>query len=83
MLFIYHGQLYLFSFSTMFLIKLEFLSQFTKVGVALAGPVASDEPDGNAVTPASFKALVGRGHPEFSSHRQQVDQQESYLIIVI
>jgi len=27
--------------------------------------------EGNTVRPLSFKALVGKGHPEFSSMRQQ------------
>lgn len=60
--------------------------QFAKVGVALAGPVSeeyiSSGPEG--VAPQAFKALVGRGHPEFSSQRQQ-DAQEyfSYLIDMI
>ncbi|KAG7673554.1 hypothetical protein KSW81_006756 [Nannochloris sp. 'desiccata'] len=59
----------------------DFLTQFAKVGVALAGPVASDVSDVVSVSPMNFKTLVGRGHPEFSSQRQQ-DAQEyfSYLI---
>ncbi len=59
----------------------DFLTQFAKVGVALAGPVASDESDAVSVSPMHFKTLVGRGHPEFSSQRQQ-DAQEyfSYLV---
>jgi hypothetical protein len=28
--------------------------------------------EANSVRPAAFKALVGKGHPEFSSGRQQV-----------
>jgi ubiquitin carboxyl-terminal hydrolase 5/13 len=60
--------------------------QFAKVGGALAGPVS--EEDGNSgtegVPPQAFKTLVARGHPEFSSHRQQ-DAQEyfSYLMDMI
>jgi len=38
-------------------------------GDAGAGPGA--EREGDAVKPRAFKALVGRGHPEFSSARQQ------------
>lgn len=59
----------------------DFLTQFAKVGVALAGPVASDAADVISVSPMHFKTLVGRGHPEFSSQRQQ-DAQEyfSYLV---
>lgn len=59
----------------------DFLTQFAKVGVALAGPVASDISDVDNVSPMHFKSLVGRGHPEFSSQRQQ-DAQEyfSYLV---
>ena len=35
--------------------------------------VLEDEsPDDNSVRPQRFKSLVGRGHPEFSSARQQV-----------
>ena len=48
-----------------------YLLQFAKVGVALAGPIAQDESGVNSVSPMNFKTLVGRGHPEFSSQRQQ------------
>ncbi|KAK3551118.1 hypothetical protein QTP70_014016 [Hemibagrus guttatus] len=43
-------------------------------------PSASSEPRGDQVgiAPRMFKALVGRGHPEFSTNRQQ-DAQEFFL----
>lgn len=56
----------------------DFLTQFAKVGVALAGEPHSGgrgcqaENDGTMVTPLAFKTIVGRGHGEFSSSRQQV-----------
>lgn len=56
----------------------DFITQFAKVGVALAGePHKSGAcQNGNdtalQVTPVAFKTLVGKGHPEFSSNRQQV-----------
>ena len=40
------------------------------VGGAAAPPVPPAQP-ADAVRPAAFKALIGRGHPEFSSARQQ------------
>ncbi|KAK3270733.1 ubiquitin-specific protease ubp14 [Cymbomonas tetramitiformis] len=46
--------------------------QLAKVGVALCTSrycIGADE--GVCVEPASIKSLVGRGHPEFSSNRQQ------------
>ena len=48
-----------------------------KIGRALVnGVTGSDAVEGAeqplAVKPQSFKALVGKGHPEFSSPRQQV-----------
>lgn len=54
-------------------------SQWTKVGSALVrGGTPPDEIAGQedpappkAVTPAIFKTLIGRGHPEFSTQRQQ------------
>jgi ubiquitin carboxyl-terminal hydrolase 5/13 len=49
-----------------------------QVGVALcegrtgrAAAAASSDGCDTSVRPASFKSLVGRGHPEFSSARQQ------------
>jgi hypothetical protein len=40
---------------------------------ALGGGAAGSEmQEANSVRPAAFKALVGKGHPEFSSGRQQV-----------
>lgn len=35
-------------------------------------PLQEDAADANSVKPQMFKGLVGRGHPEFSSNRQQV-----------
>lgn len=58
----------------------DLLSQWCKVGRALVlaktGDVRRGEDgelkEADAVRPGMFKALVGRGHPEFSSNRQQV-----------
>jgi ubiquitin carboxyl-terminal hydrolase 5/13 len=56
-------------------------TQLAKVGVALilgkTCGIASDDGDGTEwyVKPAAFKAAAARGHPEFSSTRQQ-DAQE-------
>jgi ubiquitin carboxyl-terminal hydrolase 5/13 len=36
------------------------------------GAAGSELQEANSVRPAAFKALVGKGHPEFSSGRQQV-----------
>lgn len=64
------------------------LTQFTKVGVALAGDPSKPGEftclEDNAVTPLAFKSLVGQGHPEFSSARQQ-DAQEyfNYLLDIL
>lgn len=50
-----------------------------------AAPAAAASPgtghaDTLAVKPQAFKYLVGRGHPEFSSNRQQVRQQQRIII---
>ena len=56
----------------------DFITQFAKVGVALAGEPHKNGACQNGndtalqVTPVAFKTLVGKGHPEFSSNRQQV-----------
>lgn len=61
-----------------------------KLGRALVDGVTGNEQGGSAVEssgsgsvvvteavkPQFFKALVGKGHPEFSSPRQQVCQKE-------
>lgn len=36
-----------------------------------SAPQEKDD-DGNSVRPQQFRSLVGKGHPEFSSSRQQV-----------
>lgn len=59
--------------------------QFAKVGIALvqgAPPAsASHDEDANAVKPSMFKSVIGKGHPEFATSRQQ-DAEEflSYLL---
>lgn len=35
---------------------------------------AASKEDSNAVRPAAFKSLVGQGHAEFQSNRQQVSR---------
>jgi len=40
-------------------------------GAGEAAPAATPPPPADSVRPAAFKALIGRGHPEFSSARQQ------------
>lgn len=37
-----------------------------------AKAAASSKEDGNSVRPAAFKFIVGQGHTEFQSNRQQV-----------
>eukprot|EP00037_Helgoeca_nana_P028304 m.332262 g.332262 ORF g.332262 m.332262 type:complete len:822 (-) comp27727_c1_seq35:2829-5294(-) len=57
----------------------DFASQMAKFGTGLlsdryAGPPADDGPaavEEVCVRPGAFKSLVGRGHPEFSTGRQQ------------
>jgi ubiquitin carboxyl-terminal hydrolase 5/13 len=39
------------------------------------GAAGSEVQEANSVRPAAFKALVGKGHPEFSSGRQQVGEE--------
>ena len=39
---------------------------------AAEGHKQRPEEEGTAVRPAAFKSLVGRGHAEFASNRQQV-----------
>lgn len=34
--------------------------------------------EGQSVRPLTFKTLVGRGHPEFSSGRQQVSSRQIF-----
>ena len=48
-----------------------------------AAPAAAratpSQPGALAVKPRAFKAVVGRGHPEFSSNRQQVRLLNAHL----
>lgn len=44
-----------------------------EVHVANAKKKESDSTLGHSVRPLAFKSLVGKGHSEFSSGRQQVD----------
>lgn len=55
----------------------DFPTQFAKVGNALVNGETPVDGSGTSppIRPAAFKALVGRGHSEFSSSRQQ-DAQE-------
>jgi hypothetical protein len=46
-------------------------------GVAAVEDCAGDGVEATSVKPRFFKALMGRGHPEFSSSRQQVRRRLS------
>ncbi|XP_076234038.1 ubiquitin specific protease 5 isoform X2 [Calliopsis andreniformis] len=66
----------------------DFNIQMTKLGIGLLSgkysmpPSASNEEEPRqGIPPRMFKTLVGRGHPGFSSHRQQ-DAQEFILHII-
>ena len=53
--------------------ELRVRSSESRAGASAAGPRPGEETGaGDSVRPQAFKALVGRGHPEFSSGRQQV-----------
>jgi len=52
--------------------------QFAKVGNALTGPLIESS---TSVAPLSFKTLVGRGHQEFSTSRQQVNCEVHPLLM--
>ena len=41
-------------------------------GGGLEAVIEDKEGDVNAVPPSAFKRVIGKGHPEFSSMRQQV-----------
>jgi ubiquitin carboxyl-terminal hydrolase 5/13 len=45
------------------------------------GAAGSEMQEANSVRPAAFKALVGKGHAEFSSGRQQVRQLSRDLVV--
>ena len=61
------------------------LSSRAKIGVGLqSGKYSqkrSDDEEPSGISPGMFKILVGRGHPDFSTKRQQ-DAQEFFLHIV-
>ncbi|XP_006818005.1 ubiquitin carboxyl-terminal hydrolase 5-like [Saccoglossus kowalevskii] len=69
----------------------DFNTQIAKLGAGLLSGVYSKKPssDGDAdvdklqegITPRMFKSLVGRGHPEFATNRQQ-DAQEFFLHLI-
>ncbi|KAF3839261.1 hypothetical protein F7725_017978 [Dissostichus mawsoni] len=63
----------------------DFKTQVAKLGYGLLSgdyskpaPDPADETDQIGIAPRMFKALIGRGHPEFSTNRQQ-DAQEFLL----
>ena len=52
---------------------------YSKPGAAEGGTLAcAGLPDEDGVKPRAFKALVGKGHPEFSGVKQQ-DAQEYFI----
>ncbi|XP_018328261.1 ubiquitin carboxyl-terminal hydrolase 5 [Agrilus planipennis] len=64
----------------------DFNIQMAKIGVGLLSgkySIAPDEskPDFNGISPRMFKTLVGRGHPDLSTSKQQ-DAQEFFLHVV-
>lgn len=57
--------------------------QMAKLGTGLhsglySAKISEDEVESKGVRPQTFKALIGRGHPEFSTNHQQ-DAQEFFL----
>ncbi|XP_078616117.1 ubiquitin carboxyl-terminal hydrolase 5-like isoform X1 [Branchiostoma floridae x Branchiostoma japonicum] len=74
----------------------DFTTQMAKVGYGLLSGTFSNPPEEemaaaaaappakkvqNGITPRMFKTLIGKGHPEFSTNRQQ-DAQEFFLHLI-